>query len=304
MRDERICYNAQNRQAARIDANFQYLSDRLQEISKVEFKSEHTPIEINSDNDLLIIVSDCHLGLTFDSSWGSYNLDIAKDRLDQLLGEVKKIQARHNSANAFISIQGDIISGSIHKTLAITNRENAIDQVKAAVELLSSFILEISKTFSHVYVTNVSGNHTRMDKKDEALHDERLDDLIGWTIKRILANVPNVEVLDKNIDIGIARMNIRGKDYINVHGDYDAFTKNGIANLCMMLGYIPYAVTFGHLHTCTVDESQGVKMIRGGSLCGSGDAYTIEKRLKGKPAQMVCVCNTNGVECFYPIELK
>ena len=44
-------------------------------------------------------------------------------------------------------------------------------------------------------------------------------------------------------------------------------------------------------------------MIRGGSLAGSGDDYTIEKRLSGKPSQMVCVCNKRGVACYYPIEL-
>jgi hypothetical protein len=69
------------------------------------------------------------------------------------------------------------------------------------------------------------------------------------------------------------------------------------------LGFIPYAITYGHLHTCAVDESNGVKMIRSGSLAGSGDDYTVEKRLSGKPSQMVCVCNSKGVACYYPIEL-
>ena len=44
-------------------------------------------------------------------------------------------------------------------------------------------------------------------------------------------------------------------------------------------------------------------MIRGGSLCGSGDAYTVEKRLSGKPSQMVCVCDEDGILAYYPIEL-
>jgi hypothetical protein len=71
----------------------------------------------------------------------------------------------------------------------------------------------------------------------------------------------------------------------------------------MHLGFIPYAITYGHLHTCAIDETNGVKMIRGGSLAGSGDDYTIEKRLSGKPSQMVCICNDKGVVCCYPVEL-
>lgn len=45
----------------------------------------------------------------------------------------------------------------------------------------------------------------------------------------------------------------------------------------MMLGYFPYAITFGHLHTCAMQDEGGVKIIRGGSLAGSGDDYTIQK---------------------------
>ena len=70
-----------------------------------------------------------------------------------------------------------------------------------------------------------------------------------------------------------------------------------------MLGFVPYAVLYGHMHTCAVDEAGGIKMIRGGSLAGSGDSYTVEKRLNGKPSQMVCVCSTKGVEAYYAVEL-
>ncbi len=57
------------------------------------------------------------------------------------------------------------------------------------------------------------------------------------------------------------------------------------------------------MHTCAVDEANGVKMIRGGTLAGSGDQFTIEKRLSGKPSQMVCICNQKGVACYYLLNL-
>jgi predicted phosphodiesterase len=142
-----------------------------------------------------------------------------------------------------------------------------------------------------------------MDRKDESLHDERLDDIITWGVELSLRHIENFHVLKRNYDNGIAEINIRGKSYIAVHGDFDKYSKSGVSNLCMHLGFIPYAITYGHLHTCAIDDTNGVKMIRGGSLAGSGDDYTIEKRLSGKPSQMVCVCNKKGVMCYYPIEL-
>ena len=153
-------------------------------------------------------------------------------------------------------------------------------------------------------ISNVCGNHSRIDKKEDALHDERLDDLISWIVESSLKHIDNVTVLHRNLDNGISDMNIRGKSYVAVHGDYDTFTKSGVANLVLMLGFVPYATLFGHMHTCAVDECNGIKMIRGGSLAGSGDSYTIEKRLSGKPSQMVCVCSDNGVEAYYTVELN
>ena len=307
LRDERLAYNAQNRSEARFDQKLDYLEEQLLSVGRVQFSCAKEQVKITnneSDNDLLIILSDAHWGQTFSSAWGEYNTEIGKDRLDQYLEEIRKIQLRHGSYRAFVSIQGDLISGNIHKSLAVTNREDVISQIKIAVELITSFISQLSEWFAEVYVTNVSGNHSRLDRKEDAIHSERFDDLIGWTVSKLLADVPNITIAHNDIDVGLATMNIRGKEYINCHGDYDAFSKSGISNLCMMIGHIPYAVTFGHLHTCTVDDIQGVKAIRGGSLAGCGDQYTIEKRLKGKPSQMVCVCSNKGVECFYPIELR
>lgn len=302
-RDERNAWQKQNYIDARVESKLDLLEEKLSEIGKVEFNNCDN-IQIKGDTDLLVILSDLHIGQCFSSTWGEYNSAIARNRLEQLLLEVVKIGRRHNSEKVYISIQGDLISGSIHKALAITNRENVIEQIKLAAELITSFSYELSKYFNHVFISNVSGNHSRLDKKEDALHDERLDDLISWIVESSLKHIDNVTTLHRNLDTGIVDLNIRSKSYIAVHGDYDSFTRNGVANLVLMLGFVPYAVTFGHLHTCAVDECNGIKMIRGGSLAGSGDSYTVEKRLSGKPSQMICVCSEKGVDAYYTVELN
>ena len=253
---------------------------------------------------MLIILSDLHIGQTFDSIFGKYNTDVAKDRLNQLLKEIISIRKLHNSKKCYVSLQGDLISGNIHKSIQVSNRENVIEQIKIATELISSFCYELSLHFETVFMSNVSGNHTRMDRKDDAIHDERLDDIISWAIGLSLKHIDNFHILHRNIDTGIADIQIRGKSYISVHGDYDGFNKSGVQNLCLALGYLPYAITYGHMHVCSVDETNGVKMIRGGSLAGCGDSYTIEKRLTGKPSQMICICTNKGVKAYYPVELN
>lgn len=301
-RDERNAWNKQNYIDARVEEKLDFLENELLSQGKMNFDI-HENVNITSDNDIFVILSDFHIGQCFRSMWGEYNSDIAKNRLNQLLNEIIAIQKIHNSENCYISLQGDMLSGNIHKSIQVTNRENVIEQIKIASEMISSFCYEISKVFNKVFMNSVVGNHSRMDKKDDCLHDERLDDIISWAVELSLKHIDNFHVLKRNLDSGIAEMNIRNKIYIAVHGDYDRYTDAGVSNLCMYLGFIPYAVTYGHLHTCAVDEVNGVKMIRSGSLAGSGCDYTIEKRLSGKPSQMVCICNNKGIVCYYPIEL-
>ena len=302
-RDERNAWQKQNFTDARVEEKLDKLESELTSLGRTNF-DEHNNVSINSDNDMLIILSDLHIGQTFDSIFGKYNTDIAKDRLNQLLNEVISIRELHNSKNCYVSLQGDLISGNIHKSIQVSNRENVIEQIKIATELISSFCHELSLHFETVFMSNVSGNHTRMDRKDDAIHDERLDDIISWAVELSIKHIDNFHVLHRNIDTGISDILIRGKSYIAVHGDYDGFNKSGVQNLCLALGFVPYAIIYGHLHVCSVDETNGVKMIRGGSLAGCGDSYTIEKRLTGKPSQMVCICTDKGVKAYYPIELK
>lgn len=304
-RDERNAWQRQNYIDARVEQKLDLLEDELKSQGRINFK----PLDvqnrsINSNNDLLVMLSDLHIGQCFNSHFGKYDSFIAQQRLNEYLNKIIEIKDRHNSENCYVSLQGDLLSGSIHKVLAITNRENVIEQIKIASELISSFCYELTKHFSHVELSNVSGNHSRIDRKEDALHDERLDDLIAWNIGCTLNHIPNFSINGNNIDNGICEINIRNKKYVSVHGDYDPYNRQGVSTLVTFLGYCPYAILYGHMHTCSVDETNGIKMIRGGSLSGSGDSYTVEKRLLGKPSQMVCVCTGYGVECYYPVELQ
>lgn len=121
-RDERNAWQKQNFTDARVEEKLDKLESELTSLGRTNF-DEHNNVSINSDNDMLIILSDLHIGQTFDSIFGKYNTDIAKDRLNQLLNEVISIRELHNSKNCYVSLQGDLISGNIHKSIQVSNRE-------------------------------------------------------------------------------------------------------------------------------------------------------------------------------------
>lgn len=303
-RDERNAWQKQNYITARVEQKLDYLEDELKNLGKINFEEHKKPI-INGTNEMVICLSDLHIGQTFSSIFGEYNIDIAKRRLSQYLNVVRENASLYNVKKAHIIGLGDLISGNIHITIQVSNRENVIEQIKTATELISSFCYECTKIFETVQFSNVSGNHSRVTKKDEAIHSERLDDVIGWAIDLSLSHIENFRYMKhRNLDTGIADLNICGNSYLAVHGDFDNMNKSGVSNLCMMLGFTPTGIFRGHLHYPAFEDINGVKVIQSGSLAGCGDDYTIEKRLNGKPCQTICICDNKGIKVHIPVELN
>lgn len=300
-RDERNAWQRQNYADARIEQKLDYLEQVIKETGRRKFNPNYSyPVSVTNET-MVVCLSDLHIGAEYNSMWGKYNSDIAERRLAEYCSEVKSIGKRHNVNNVVVLGIGDLISGSIHKSIQVTNRETVIEQIILASEYISEFIGELCKNFSVRFV-NVSGNHSRIDKKDDALKDERLDKLIGWYVDKSLSHLDNFKYIE-NKDTSLGEVDVCGQKYWVVHGDYDPFNKQGLANLVLAMGYKPSGVFCGHMHSAAMDDISDIKFIRSGSFGGSGDDYTIEKRLTGKPSQTVAICNHEGIECIYPVTL-
>ena len=166
------------------------------ESAKEQLHNNNFSIE-QSDNDMIVCLSDLHLGATYYNFDGYYDSNIAKERLNQYLAEIIEIQKTHNAENCVVLLLGDLISGNIHSTISVTNKENVIEQVKLACEYISDFVYELGKHFNNVELRGVSGNHSRIqEKKENALLGERLDSLIVWFIKSMLKNARYYDFVD------------------------------------------------------------------------------------------------------------
>lgn len=302
--DERTALNKTLRENARTKEDLEKLEKLIKENGQLVFQPVSNDIEC-SDNDMIAMLSDFHLGQNAKNNFGEYNSDVAADRLQQYAERIIKIRNLHDSENLYVVLLGDILNGEIHFTTQLENRENVTEQIQKSAELISAFVYEMSKHFKNVYVNGVAGNHSRTSFKDQVLRGNRLDNLIPWYMKAKLEHLKNVEFIDdKNYDATIGNCDIRGQKYLLVHGDYDSYSEKGVSKLVMMLGFKPHAILFGHLHRCSYDNIAGVKIIRSGSFSGTVDDYTISKRLCGAPSQMVCVVDSNGVNACYPVELE
>jgi len=257
----------------------------------------------STDNDLLVSLNDVHYGAYVDNYWNTYNSDICKSMLCRYLDRIIEIGKTHNSENCIVWANGDLINGNIHHSIAVSNKENVIEQIIGVSELISEFLAELSKHFATVQFISVAGNHSRIDIKERALKDERLDDLVEWYLQARLQSFKNVIIGNgEKIDSTMYLIDIRGNTYCGVHGDYDGSAAK-IQSLQTMAGKKLYAILSGHLHHCKIDNVQGVKTVMAGSFLGMDD-YCVTKRIFGEPEQMVCVCDAHGIRCYYNIKLK
>ena len=303
--DERLDLNRRLREEARLETTIDTINRSLSSISSKYFSDNWLNMPQVSDGKMIVCLSDLHIGSTFSNADGKYDSNIAAERLQQYLCEIKDIQWRNGCSDCTVAILGDCISGSIHHTISITNKEDVVDQVKIASMLIAEFVDTLSHWFNNITVYSIGGNHSRIEKKaEDALLSERLDNLIPWFVEKMMEKKENVKVVSHTFDDTLGMFNVGEKLYFIQHGDYSSITEASIGKLVLWAKQTPYCILTGHMHYPAMTDVSGIKVIQSGSLCGSGDEFTRQKRLTGKPSQTVLVTKGDGsIYGVYPVEL-
>lgn len=305
-RDERSAWQKQNREYARLEATLDLLSESLSEVGRDRYIRPSFSYSFSGEQELIVLLSDLHIGKCFDNQFGRYNSDIAQDRLEEYALKIRKIIECNPVRKINVVSLGDQINGNIHTTIAITNRENVIEQIKKASNLIADFCYEMCCLAPEVALYSVNGNHSRITKnKDDELRDERLDNLISWIVGNKLDHIDNFSYCeDAALENGIVLFKAAERDYVAVHGDLDRSNSDSVSSLCFMTKAFPEAILRGHFHSPSSSFVNGVQVIQSGSLDGSGDDYTLSKRLSGKPGQTCLLVNQEGIEAIYNIKFK
>lgn len=303
--DQRVAYNKIVRDRAREEELNDIIRSCISsgKLNEYTFDSSIIP-ERSGGNTLLVSLNDIHYGASIDNAWCKYNTEICAEMMQRYLDKIISIANLHGSEDCVVWAAGDEISGNIHRTIQVTNKENVIEQVMGVSELIAGFLAELSKHFHSVKFVSVAGNHSRIEaNKDNSITGERLDNLVEWYLAARLQNLENV-IIDSShkLDETISLFSIRGKNYCMVHGDFDG-SYGKVQSLQSMVRVPLYAILCGHKHHNQTDVVQGVKTIMAGSFQGM-DSFCVEKRIVGSPEQMVCVCTADGVLCHYDVPLQ
>lgn len=125
--DERLDINRRLREESRLETTIEKFEDMLSNISDNRYIA-YSPTTSESKNDIIVCLSDLHIGATYYGFDGIYDSLIAKERLEKYLSEILEIQKVHNAENCICLLLGDLISGSYIKLFLLQIKKTLLSK--------------------------------------------------------------------------------------------------------------------------------------------------------------------------------
>lgn len=305
--DQRREYNKKLVETGRRENLTERLLDVVQGLNK-ELPLLDTPIiSYPSDKEALLVLTDWHYGLVTDNIWNTYNVEICKARVKEVVEKTVQYLRIFNINRLHVIEAGDMLHGSIHVSCRVAAEENTVEQLMHVSELLAETIEELSKYVNHVDYYTCCGNHARtIAKKEDAVNGDNLERVLPWWIEQRLQNNHKVHVHYSDFK-EFTVVDILGYNVCAVHGDLDNVRE--IAPIVHTLFSQKYGkqihyVVSGDKHHLEEFDRMGIPAMIVPSLCGC-DEYANNKRLYSSAGQTLMIFNKEeGRECTRNIMFK
>ena len=309
---EKIRFQDQKREYRkylREDGRFEHLVDEMKisinELNKSKpLFSHHTHyIDIkHNTNEAVLMTSDWHIGSKFKNYFAEYSIDIAKDRVKELISQTILKCKMHNVSTIHLELLGDCVEGIIHLGNRVEAEEDVISQIMIYCEILSEAINELTNNGFIVKVHSVLGNHTRVvANAKESMNKENFERLVPWYLETRLNNNKNVEIISSPISDEIDIYDVLNTKIVCVHGHKDK-PQNAVDKIVKMLRVFPDEIHLGHYHNDYEKSDYDILTIVNGTLKGT-DNYAIDLRVTGRPMQKLLIYDNEGLLCEYKIKL-
>ena len=301
VQDLKTQVNKQIRELARKENLGEILEEKLDKLNmQPRIINDEYKKRISSGRDMVCLISDIHYGVKTNNAMTPYDSDICKKKMNYLVNKTIDYSLENNIDKLYVLMLGDELSGLIHNTTRLEQREDVITQVLEVSELLSQAIIKLANNLPYVIVGIAQGNHTRVmaDKKD-SLEQENFTRLVKEFIKLKVKNISNILFLENEFDESIIEINIKGYNLIGLHGQNDRL--NNISRLTEMFDKKIDYVCLGHFHNAKEFENNKTEVIVNG--CFSGDDYAKRMRLYNKAIQKLLLFTNEGKIATYNINL-
>jgi hypothetical protein len=252
-----------------------------------------------SDHEMMILLSDAHFPEVVDpaATMGiAYNADICKRRIEHIRNTVIRYRdlraSAYNVRKLTIAVNGDMLSGSIHEELEITNEQPISQALVDMAYMLHDVGLSTAEVFPEVQMIVMPGNHPRISQKPRSKQKwNNWEYVLGHFVAALSHNKYSVSV-PKDL---VYRHRIFEKTIGLTHGDgakVQSFAgipfysmERRQTKLQAMLRSIKQSqldmLCYGHFHQLIFQEGMGCSLVVNGSVKGP-DEYVMNTMYAGE----------------------
>ena len=295
------------------DARAEHLCDEL--VKSANTLNDEKPLVFkekwfkpNTHKQAVLCWADWHYGMVTDNIWNTYNTEICRERVKNLVEITKEFIELNKIDVLTILTLGDFAHGCIHTGCRVQSEEDVCDQLMHVAELMAEAINELSSVVNHIDVYSCYGNHMRtIQNKNDSIHSDNMEKVIPWWLRQRLQNNTKVEIIESEYK-EFTRVNILGTHICAVHGDLERdFKKIGVTiNTIFSKKFgetIDYTIS-ADKHHIEEFEQMGIKSVLVPCLCGTDD-HANNGRLYSDAGQTLIIFNdVYGRESTYHIPLN
>lgn len=291
----RDTYNAYRRNL-RDESRIEDFKDLIKEAVATLKPFDTTPCiypTTNAEKEAILMLSDLHIGVDCDNFYNTYNVAIAKERLDILAESTIHYCRANDVATLNVVNLGDMVHGLIHTSARLEQEMDTVEQVIQASELLANFLNKLANNVPHIVYRSCTDNHSRVvANKNEHIEKDNFYRIIDWYLQSRVGG--SITMVNDNIDESIGKFELKnGKKVMFAHGHNDGINLVFQHFVGATHEFIDYML-LGHYHSEKAKSFQGSKVFVNGSIVGT-EQYALSKRLFSKPAQTLLIFDKENI---------
>jgi len=278
------------------------------ELINIEPYKSATQSKIDRQGDTLVIqLSDLHAGKIVKNQEGEtiYDENIFRQRINRLCEQILKLLDNNVSKgvpinDVVIISTGDQANGeNIYATQAYEQELAPPKQVMLVVDVITKLITSLLNRKLPVKFYGIKGNHGRTGKDTDptANWDLMIYMILDYWSKFVLKN-SRLEI--KYAETDYLTFNIRGHNYMIRHlAPEQADSPAGRVKINEWARmYNAEGIVYGHWHHFGLNDVDGVRVFRGGSIVG-GDSLSEQMAKHSEPTQLIWGVNEHRVSTFF-----
>lgn len=306
----KVEYNKILREDARTKLMWDMVKESIEKLPTPDFQFDNFHVQ-ESEKVGILSFGDVHFGKCFESINNSYNEELAKQSMQELLHETLNIVNQQGFGHIHVINGADSIEGmSLRVSQLQSISMGFIDQTIKFSKFIAAWLNELSKyvkiTYHHVPASNHSQIRPFNSSRSEFVSED-LEKVIMNYVHDVLALNPNVDVPIYETDI--VKIDVLGYNVWALHGHQLKGKKNAIRDLSLLhrtfIDYL-YVAHFHHAGSFTVGEGvdNDIELIQIPSVMGA-DEYSDSLMTGAKAGALFSVFERGkGRSIEYKIRLR